>query len=273
MLSDIFFDKNFLIILFFVCGLFMGRVSALLAELFSDLLSETQKIKKGLWPFIVECQNRWGWMVCSYPYKRLKLVGQVLPSGQVLPVRPFILEILVGVLFALLFHYIGWKYVLAEYLLFAFALVTVSAVDWEYKILPDSLTLSGILIGLLGALLNPEVGREFWPALAGMLMGGGFLWTIAFLYYCLKKEEGLGGGDIKLLAWIGAVLTWKAVPFVILLSCFTGLFAAFFMMFRSSKRYLKQSIPFGPYLAFSALVYILWGQELARLYLSWFFYF
>ena len=332
-------DKIFFLALFFVLGLFMGRVSALLAELFSVLLAglvepvalppqeegppsqevnppnppyqggsqappeqgESQAppeqgeahplaetLKRGLWPFIVECQNTWGWMVCSYPYKKLKLFGssklRKTPAKgrlktslrEAVPLRPFVLEVLIGLLFALLFHYVGWKFLLIEYLLFAFALVTASAVDWEYMILPDSLTLSGIGIGLLGALLNPEAGREFLPALGGMLMGGGFLWIIAFLYENLKKEEGLGGGDIKLLAWIGAVLTWKAVPFVILLSCGTGLVAAFFMLFhpdRSSKHYFKQSIPFGPYLAFSALVYILWGQNLAQAYLSWFFYF
>ena len=255
----------------------MGRVSAVLAEFFSVLLSATELADtKPLPPprvraFVLECQKAWGWIVCSYPYKKLMQVWGQKGEGphHKLPVRPFILEVLMGVLFALLFHHVGWKYLLLEYLLFAFALVTASAVDWEYMILPDSFTLSGIGIGLLGALLNPEVGREFWPAFGGMLMGGGFLWTIAFLYYGLKKEEGLGGGDIKLLAWIGAVLTWKAVPFVILLSCFTGLLSAFFMMFRS-KSYFKQSIPFGPYLAFSALVYILWGQDLAQIYLSWF---
>ena len=272
-MSDIFVDKSLFMAIFFVFGLFMGRVSALLAVLFSDLLLETGHIKKGIWAFTLECQKTWGYLPLCSPYKLFKPSEQGLPAKLAKPLRPFILEILIGALFALLFYYVGWKYLLAEYLLFAFALVTASAVDWEHQILPDSLTLSGIGIGLLGALLNPETGREFLPALWGTLMGGGFLWTIAFLYYNFRKEEGLGGGDIKLLAWIGAVLTWKAVPFVILLSCFTGMVVAFFMMFRSPRSsYFKQSLPFGPYLAFSALVYILWGQDLARLYLSWFFY-
>ncbi len=328
-------NKGFLLVMFFALGLLMGRVSALLTELFSvtmpadnpdaesdnpdasayptdtesaknpdtkafafsaegkstyntpassigDSVASAERattlpagsaplspptnalLKNGLWAFFADCQNKWGHLPCSYPFNShaRKQKGAL---------RPFILELLMGALFALLIHYVGWKYLLLEYLLFTFAVVTASAVDWEHMILPDSLTLSGIGIGLAGALLNPEAGREFLPALAGMFMGGGFLWLIAYFYYSLKKEEGLGGGDIKLLAWIGAILTWKAVPFVILLACLTGLLAGVLMMFRSAS-YLKQSIPFGPYLAFSALVYIFWGQNLARLYLSWFFY-
>ena len=244
--------------LFFVLGLVFGRVGAFLVEVFSDI----EEKRKNIFSFFLECQNRWGWVPCSWIFKAVK--------REKTPVRPFIIELLMAVLFVLLFYFVGWKYLLLEYLIFTFSLVVVSAIDLEQMILPDSLTLSGILIGLVGALLNPEAGREFWPAFSGVLMGGGFLWFIALFYYALRKEEGLGGGDIKLLAWIGAVLTWRAVPFVILLSCFVGLFTGILLMFRS-KNYLQQSIPFGPYLAFSALLYIFCGEELTHLYLSLFY--
>ena len=236
----------------------LGRIGAVLVQVFSDI----EKIDKDIFSFSLKCQRQWGWLPCSWLVKTI--------GGQKVPIRPFIIELLMAILFVLLFYFIGWKYVLLEYLIFIFALVVVSAIDLEQMILPDSFTLSGILIGLVGAFLNPETGREFWPALAGVLMGGGFLWFIAIFYYALRKEEGLGGGDIKLLAWIGAVLTWKAVPFVILFSCFIGLFTGIFMMFRS-KNYLQQSIPFGPYLAFSSLIYIFCGEELVHLYLSVFY--
>ena len=242
--------------LFFAAGVIFGRIGAILVEFFSKI-NEV----KSFFSFSLKCCDQWGYLPFIGFFKILK--------RQKYPVRPLVIELLMAVLFVLLFQFVGWKYLLLEYLIFTFALVVASAVDLEQMILPDSLTLSGIVIGLAGALLNPEYGREFWPALAGVLMGGGFLWFIAVLYYYLRKEEGLGGGDIKLLAWIGAVLTWKAVPFVILLSCFTGLFTGIIMMFRS-KNYLQQSIPFGPYLAFSAWVYIFYGKELAHLYLSFF---
>ena len=240
--------------LFFILGLVLGRVGAVLTLAFSDL-EKARKI--GVLSFFRQCQNDWGALPLSTAFIKLK--------GQSAPLRPFIMELSMAVLFCLLFYFTGWKYLLLEYLIFTFALVVAGAVDIEQMILPDSLTLSGIVIGLLGAVLNPEAGREFWPALAGVLMGGGFLWFIAIFYYALRKEEGMGGGDIKLLAWIGAVLTWKAVPFVILLSCFLGLLAGVVTMFRSGS-YLQQNIPFGPYLAFSALVYILGGEGLAQAY-------
>ncbi len=246
--------------LFIVLGIVFGRVGAILTEIFSNI--EKGDTKGGFFSFCLKCQNDWGWLPCSWVAKKIKREKP--------PFRPFAIELLMAVLFVLLLYFVGWKYVLLEYLLFTFALVVASAVDLEQMILPDSLTLSGIFLGLTGALLNPEAGREFWPALSGMLMGGGFLWFIAIFYYALRKEEGLGGGDIKLLAWIGAVLTWKAIPFVILLSCFMGLFAGIVIMFQS-KNYLRQTIPFGPYLAFSAIAYIFWGEELSRMYLSVFF--
>ncbi len=254
----IIFSFSWGLLLFFVLGLLLGRLGAILTEFFSQF----EKIDKDFLSFFLQCEKHWGWYPCSWFVKKLK--------GQKAPLRPLIIELCMAVLFLSLFYFVGWEYVLLEYIIFTFALVVASAVDLEQMILPDSLTLSGILIGLTGALLNPESGREFWPALAGVLMGGGFLWFIAIFYYAIRKEEGLGGGDIKLLAWIGAVLTWRAIPFVILLSCFAGLFTSIIMIFRS-KNYLQQTIPFGPYLAFSALIYIFFGEELAQWYLSFFY--
>ena len=327
--------SNFNFWLLILLGLILGRVGALLTELFSYLLAEYREkelnpkkdpkvveeqtlstAKKStktvdnneenpveakklppIWPFILQYQKEWGFCPGSWAVKKIDSLWckDINKKANLPPLRPFIIELLMALVFVLLLYFVGWKYILLEYLIFAFALITVSAIDIENHILPDSFTLTGIVIGLLGALLNPEGAREFWPALAGVFMGGGFLWLVAEFYYSLRKEEGLGGGDIKLLAWIGAVLTWKAVPFVILLSCFMGLLTGvLIMVFKSCKNYLKkeplpqptgkslskkllpasylkQELPFGPYLAFSALVYIFNGQKLAEIYLSWFF--
>lgn len=134
---------------------------------------------------------------------------------------PFV-EFLMGALFAGAGIAVGFNWTLLEVLIFIFGLVTVSFIDLDHMILPDKFTLSGIVIGLVGASLNPE--RSFMSALIGVLAGGGFLWAVAYLYYVLRGKEGMGGGDIKLLAWIGAVLGWKAVPVVILVSSLLGSF-------------------------------------------------
>lgn len=176
-----------------------------------------------------------------------------------------LVELIMGGLFAGMVYKYGLNWLTAEYLIFCFGLVVVSFIDLDHMILPDEFTISGIVIGLLGAALNPS--REWMPALWGVLMGGGFLWAVAYVYLALRQQEGMGGGDVKLLAWIGAVLGWQAIPFVILVSSLlgsvVGLVAA-----RKSGAGLKASIPFGPYLAVAALLYLFGGARLGIWYLQ-----
>lgn len=161
---------------------------------------------------------------------------------------------------------IGPHWTLVEALIFIFGLVTVSFIDLDHMILPDKMTLPGILIGLVGAALNPE--RAFLDAILGVLFGAGFLWAIAYLYYAFRNRAGMGGGDIKLLGWIGAVLGWKAIPVVILLSSVLGSLVGMAQAVRT-KGGMQQPIPFGPYLAGAALLYLLFnGARLSDWYLS-----
>jgi leader peptidase (prepilin peptidase)/N-methyltransferase len=185
------------------------------------------------------------------------------------PISPryALVELLTGLVFAGLFYKFGYSWSTLEYLVFAWSLIVCSFIDVDHMILPDVFTLSGIVIGLLGAALNPE--RQFLPALAGVLMGGGFLWMIAYSYLLLRKEEGMGGGDIKLLAWIGAVLGWTSVPFVILAASVLGSIVGILLAFRS-KAGLKSVIPFGPYLAFAALLYLFGGAVIGAWYIGLF---
>ncbi|MCB0350940.1 MAG: prepilin peptidase [Bdellovibrionales bacterium] len=178
-----------------------------------------------------------------------------------------LVEIIMGGLFLGLFLKFGWSWLLAEYLLFSFALVIASFIDFDHMILPDVFTLSGIVIGLIGAALNPD--REFMPALWGVLLGGGFLYAVAAIYSAVRKQEGMGGGDIKLIAWIGAVLGWTSVPFVIISSSLIGSVVGLIVMAKT-KGGMSQAIPFGPYLALGALVYIFFGQELSQMYIQFF---
>lgn len=177
-------------------------------------------------------------------------------------------ELLCAVSFALVFHFYGWSWLTLEYCIFLFGLITVSMIDIDHFLLPDVFTLSGIALGLVGAAINPE--RMFLPSLFGVLLGGGFLWLIAYTYYAFKKVEGMGGGDIKLLAWIGAILGWKAIPFVILTSSILG--SVIGLGFHAKKgNKLSSPIPFGPYLALGAVVYLFGGEPLSDWYFSLFF--
>ena len=167
---------------------------------------------------------------------------------------PFV-EFLMALVFTLLFLSLGWKWFLLEALIFSFMLIVSCMIDWEKMILPDSFTLLGMVIGLLGAYLNPE--RAFQEAFLGVLLGGGSLLLISYLYYVFRKREGLGGGDIKMMAWIGAVLGWEALFFVLMFSCLLGTFIGIGIILQSNKKIFETALPFGPYLALSAFLYIL----------------
>ena len=244
-------------IVFCVIGLVLGRLGAALALYIPDMYN----ISSGFWPFFTKCQKEWGWIPLLYFIRNLR--------NKPVCTNLLIIEVLLPVLYILLFYHIGWKYIIIEYALFVFGLLVASAIDVKHLILPDSLTLSGIVLGLVGAALNPDLGREFLPSLFGVLVGGGFLWLVAVLYYVFRKLEGLGGGDIKLLAWIGSVLTWEAIPFVVLVSCFAALFGALLSLVYSRKG-LNYGIPFGPFLSFAAVVYVFYGEVLGNYYLSLF---
>ncbi len=211
------------------------------------------------------CENSIAWYdnipVLSY----LILRGRCRKCGQSIHWRYPLVEALMAMLFALVYSRFGMSWTTLEMLIFVFGLVTCSMIDFDHMILPDEFTLSGIVIGLLGAALNPE--RDFLSALWGILMGGGFLWAVAYIYLAWRKQEGMGGGDIKLLAWIGAVLGWQSIPFVILMSSFIGSLVGIAAGLKN-KSGLKASIPFGPYLALAALLYVFGGEDLGHWYLE-----
>lgn len=178
-----------------------------------------------------------------------------------------LVELLMGLSFALALYFVGPTWYLVEVLIFLFGLITVSFIDIDHFLLPDAFTLSGMVIGLIGALLNPD--RSFLDSVLGLFLGGGFLWAIAYFYFVFRKEEGMGGGDIKLLAWIGAVLGWKAVPFVIVSSSLIGTVGGAVAALRDRKG-MKTVIPFGPYLALGAVLYLFGGEAIAHWYLGLF---
>lgn len=213
------------------------------------------------------CKKNISWYDNIPIFSWLLLCGKCRHCKSHFSIRYPLVELITAVLFLGIFLKFGWSWLLLEYLLFCFALVIASFIDFDHMILPDIFTLSGIAIGLVGAIFNPE--REFLSALYGVLLGGGFLYAVAIIYSALRKQEGMGGGDIKLLAWIGAVLGWTSVPFVIISSSLIGSAVGLVIMIRS-KGGMSLAIPFGPYLALGAILYIFCGQELANIYINFF---
>lgn len=196
------------------------------------------------------------------------LKGKCRNCGAKFSIRYPIIEFVSGVLFAAAFIRFGWSWNLIEMLPFLFGLLVVSVIDLDHFLLPDVFTLSGIVLGVVGSFLNPD--RGWMDSLLGVMFGGGFLWTLAYFYFLLRKEDGMGGGDIKLLAWIGAILGWQAIPFVVVFSSVTGSIVGIWVAIRQNKG-MKAMIPFGPYLALGAVIYAFAGKGLAEGPLAWLF--
>ena len=149
---------------------------------------------------------------------------------------------------------------------FVAALIVITVIDLYHQIIPDVISLPGIGVGLLGSLV--PVHLPFFDSLLGLLLGGGSLFVVATVYQWLFKREGMGGGDVKLLAMIGAFLGWKAVILTILLSSFIGSLVGISIMLVKGKDF-KYAIPFGPFLSLGAVISLFYGEEVIR----WYFYF
>jgi len=212
--------------------------------------------------------------LCSYRIKwydnipllsYLMLRGKCRGCGAHISLQYPLVELLNGILTLFLFLRFGPTLAFAALFLLCSALVVITFIDIEHQIIPDEISLPGIVVGFLLSFFIK--GHGWLDSLLGILLGGGTLLLVAYGYHRLTGKDGMGGGDIKLLAMMGAFLGWKAVPFIIFASSLIGsIFGVSIMLLQ--KKDSKLAIPFGPYLAFGALLYIFYGQPLIRWYLN-----
>jgi leader peptidase (prepilin peptidase)/N-methyltransferase len=176
---------------------------------------------------------------------------------------PLVEAITAGVFVA---HYFatGFDIVLVPRLLFACALIVLFAIDLEHHLLPNAITLSGIVVGLAFSLLLPP---GLWSSLIGVILGGSVLWIIGEAYYRFAGQEGMGGGDVKMLAMIGAFLGWKLVLVTLVFSSVAGSLIGLLVL--STRRGgLKYALPYGTFLALGALLASLFGEQIVAWYVG-----
>jgi leader peptidase (prepilin peptidase)/N-methyltransferase len=172
-----------------------------------------------------------------------------------------LVELITALLALLLFMKFGLTLNFLVFFIFTAVLIAISFIDLDHQIIPDILSLPGIPIFFLAAIF---IVRLPWhEALIGLLIGGGMLFLIAFVYELLTKREGMGGGDIKLLAMIGGFLGWKSLIFVVLFSSLAGAVVGITAMV-IKKQDMKYAVPFGPFLSLAAVAYIFWGEIFMR---------
>ena len=167
---------------------------------------------------------------------------------------------------ALVFKY-GFTSALPIYFIFTAALLVVIVIDFYHKIIPDVISLPGIIIGFACSFFNPVITWQ--QSGMGLLIGGGVLYAVAAGYYLFTKREGMGGGDIKLLAMIGAFLGWQSLPFVVFGSSILGAVVGIGAMAKQKKGG-KTMIPYGPFLSIAALLYMFY-RELIDYYMVLYF--
>ena len=149
------------------------------------------------------------------------------------------------------------------YFSFVAALVVITVIDLYHQIIPDVISIPGIGVGLLSALILPHI--TFLNSLIGMILGGGSLFVVATLYQWLFKREGMGGGDVKLLAMIGAFLGWESVIITIISSSLIGSITGIIMIVFKGKNF-KYAIPFGPFLSLGAVITLFYKGEILFCY-------
>ncbi|HOO37720.1 MAG TPA: prepilin peptidase [Deltaproteobacteria bacterium] len=209
--------------------------------------------------------------VCNNPIKpwdNIPLVSYILLGGRCrscsakISLRYPVVETLSALLALSMLYRFGLTVSFGIYYLWACVLLVITFIDIDYQIIPDRLSLGGIILGL---------GLVYWlpltykDAIIGLVLGSGLLIAVIYGYYFLTKKQGMGGGDVKLLGMIGVFTGWQGVLFTIFMGSLIGtLFGLPWALMQ--KKTMKAAIPFGPFLALGALIFVLWGTQLTDWY-------
>jgi len=204
-------------------------------------------------------------------FSYLFLRGRCAACGAKISVRYPLIEALTALVSALVAWRFGVTLECAGALALAWSLIALTFIDFDHQLLPDIITLPLLWLGLTMSLVSHAVGSPLFvaprDAIIGALAGYLSLWTIYQGFRLATGKEGMGYGDFKLLAALGAWLGWQALFPIIILSAVVGLVAALGMIvFRGHDRQVP--IPFGPYLAVAGFVAMLWGPQLIAAYKS-----
>lgn len=255
--------------LVFIFGLLVGSF----ANVFIIRFPGSRSFKKLWWP-PSNCPK------CSYPlrwYENIPILSYLALRGKCsqcrgkISMRYPVVEFLMGLLFLVAYQRaFDFLDFLIHGIPLMFLILTVSFIDIDLRIIPDELSLGGMIFGFLVSIRFGFDG--ILTSLLGMGFGFGFFFLIATLYERLTGKTGIGGGDIKFLGTIGAFLGWKSVFFTIftssILGSVVGILLGFFSKNGKGEGVLKSSIPYGPFLALGALIDYAFGHRLWSLFMT-----
>jgi leader peptidase (prepilin peptidase)/N-methyltransferase len=199
--------------------------------------------------------------VLSYLWLKGRCAGCQTPISKRYPV----IEIMTALLSVLVAWQFGFSWQCLAALCLTWALIALSVIDFDHKLLPDDITLSFLWIGILLNLFG--LFTDSTSSIIGAIAGYLSLWSVYWAFKLLTGKEGMGYGDFKLLAMLGAWMGWQSLPGIVLLSSFVGaIIGIALIVFRGRDKNIP--IPFGPYLAIAGWIYLLWGDQITQLYFS-----
>jgi leader peptidase (prepilin peptidase)/N-methyltransferase len=199
--------------------------------------------------------------VLSYLFLRGKCASCKTP----IPLRYPLIETLTGIVAGFIAWRFGYSVTAVAAWAFAFALIALTFIDFDTQLLPDSITLPLLWLGLL---FNLDGGfTDLRSAVTGAIAGYLILWSIYWLFKLITGKEGMGYGDFKMLAAIGAWFGWQLLPAVILLSSLVGSIIGIGLI-ALARRGRNVPMPFGPYLALGGICALFWGPQISKFYLG-----
>jgi leader peptidase (prepilin peptidase)/N-methyltransferase len=205
----------------------------------------------------------------SYVFLR----GRCRSCAEGISPRYFVVELLMGLMAVALHHRFGLSYEFFVGFAFVAAMVVISVIDLDVRIVPDVISLPGIVLGFFFSVVGyffvgarDEIIPTPVGSLIGILTGGGFLLATAWLYEKFTGVEGMGGGDIKLLAMIGAFLGWPSVPVTLFIASILGsVIGLICMAITGAGRRL--ALPFAPFLCTGAVIHLFFSEAIIQFYL------
>ena len=206
-----------------------------------------------------KCKHNLSWYENIPVLSYCCLLGRCRSCKEKISLQYPLVEIAMSLSSLALFYHLGATLTFVGYFLFLAALICIIFIDIHHQIIPDVLSIPGIILGLLFSFVNSEV--QPLDSLIGVLAGGGTLYLIAWGYYLLRKQDGMGGGDIKLLGMLGAWLGWQSLLFIVFASSLFGAIIGISVLKIKGKE-SNTRIPFGPFLSLAGISYLFWAEQI-----------
>jgi len=205
------------------------------------------------------------------PVDNIPLVSYILLKGRCrnckskIPIQYPVVEFLTAVMYLIVYFIYGLSIQTLIYIILSSALIIIAFIDLNQQIIPDVISLPGIVIGFMLSFFVPYI--SFVNSFLGVVVGGGIILIIGLAGSLIFKKEAMGGGDVKLAAMIGAFLGWRYILLSLLLGFFLGALTGIILMITKIKK-REDTVPFGPFIILGSFITLLWGGQIISWYIG-----